>query len=76
VLAVLKTEAGSLSIPIVVLTTSSAEDDVQRCYALHANAYITKPVDYADLAEVIRQLTASFLGLITLPPNGPAGHPS
>jgi CheY-like chemotaxis protein len=74
VLAVLKTDAGSLSIPIVVLTTSSAEDDVQRCYALHANAYITKPVDYAGLAEVIRQLTASFLGLITLPPNGPAGH--
>ena len=52
----------------MVLTTSSAEEDVERCYALHANAFITKPVDFAGLAEAIRQLTASFLGLITLPP--------
>jgi len=44
------------------------EEDVERCYALHANAYITKPGDYTGLAEAIRQLTASFLGLITLPP--------
>ena len=68
VLAALKADAGSLSIPIVVLTTSSAEEDIERCYALHANAFITKPGDYAGLAEAIRQLTASFLGLITLPP--------
>lgn len=68
VLAALKADAGFLSIPIVVLTTSSAEEDVERCYALHANAYITKPGDYMGLAEAIRQLTASFLGLITLPP--------
>lgn len=68
VLAALKADAGFLSIPIVVLTTSSAEEDIERCYALHANAFITKPGDYAGLAEAIRQLTASFLGLITLPP--------
>ena len=68
VLAALKMDAGSLSIPIVVLTTSSAEEDVERCYALHANAYIIKPGEYTGLAEAIRQLTASFFGLITLPP--------
>ena len=53
----------------MVLTTSSAAEDVERCYALRANAYITKPGDYTGLAEAIRQLTASFLGLITLPPS-------
>ena len=68
VLAALKADAGFLSIPIVVLTTSSAEEDIERRYALHANAFITKPGDYAGLAEAIRQLTVSFLGLITLPP--------
>ena len=68
VLAALKADAGFLSIPIVVLTTSSTKEDVERCYALHANAFITKPVDFAGLAEAIRQLTASFLGLITLLP--------
>jgi len=68
VLAALKADAGFLSIPVVVLTTSSAEEDVERCYALHANAYITKPSDYTSLAEAIRQVAASFLGLITLPP--------
>jgi hypothetical protein len=59
-----------------VLSVVSDGVEALQYHELHANAYITKPVDYADLAEVIRQLTASFLGLITLPPNGPAGHPS
>jgi CheY-like chemotaxis protein len=67
VLAEVKTDADLLTIPVVVLTSSRSPGDVQRCYALHANAYVTKPKDFDGMSEVIRQITACFLDLIELP---------
>jgi CheY-like chemotaxis protein len=68
VLADLKSDPDYLSIPIVVLTTSQAPDDIERCYALHANAYIVKPSDFDGFAAVIQQIATCFLGLVSLPP--------
>ena len=68
VLAELKSDTEFLSIPIVVLTTSRAPNDIQQCYSLHANAYIIKPPDFDGYADVIKQVATCFLGLISLPP--------
>ncbi len=68
VLAELKGDTKFLSIPIVVLTTSRAPADIERCYSLHANAYIIKPPDFDGFADVIKQVAGCFLGLISLPP--------
>jgi two-component system response regulator len=68
VLADLKGDDEFLSIPIVVLTTSRAPNDIERCYSLHANAYIFKPPDFDGFAGVIQQVATCFLGLISLPP--------
>lgn len=67
VLADLKSDSDLLSIPVVVLTTSQAEEDIMRSYALHANAYISKPVDFDRFTEVIRQINRFFLMLVQLP---------
>lgn len=67
VLADLKSDAELLSIPVVVLTTSQAEEDILRSYALHANAYISKPVDFDRFIDVIRQIDKFFLTLVQLP---------
>jgi CheY-like chemotaxis protein len=55
-------------IPIVVLTTSEADEDVLRSYDLHANAYVTKPVDFDRFVEVIRQIDEFFISVVRLPP--------
>jgi CheY-like chemotaxis protein len=67
VLADVKSDADLLSIPVVVLTTSQAEEDILRSYALHANAYISKPVDFDRFNDVIRQIDKFFLTLVQLP---------
>ena len=67
VLADLKGDPKFLSIPIVMLTTSRAQRDIEQCYALHANAYIVKPYDFDGYADVIQQLAKCFLDLISLP---------
>jgi CheY-like chemotaxis protein len=67
VLAEMKTDADLLTIPVVVMTSSRSPNDIQRCYSLHANAYVTKPRDFDGMSEVIRQITACFLDLIELP---------
>lgn len=67
VLADLKGDPEFLSIPIVMLTTSRAQRDIEQCYALHANAYIVKPDDFDGYADVILQLARCFLDLISLP---------
>jgi CheY-like chemotaxis protein len=54
-------------IPVVVLTTSEAEEDVLRSYDLHANAYVTKPVDFERFVEVIRQIDEFFISVVRLP---------
>jgi CheY-like chemotaxis protein len=67
VLADLKSDIDLLSIPVVVLTTSQAEDDIMRSYSLHANAYISKPVDFDNFIGVIREINKFFLTLVQLP---------
>ena len=67
VLAELKEDAELRRIPVVVLTTSEAEEDVLRSYSLHANAYVTKPVDFARFIEVVRQIDEFFVTVVRLP---------
>lgn len=59
------------NIPVVVLTTSKSEEDVARSYGLHANCYITKPVDFTKFADVVRSISEFWFGIVTLPPSGP-----
>ena len=56
------------SIPVVVLTTSEADEDILRSYELHANAYVTKPVDFERFIAVIRQIDEFFVSVVKLPP--------
>src|SRR3984957_12853732 len=67
VLAELKQDPELLVIPVVMLTTSQAEEDILRSYKLHANAYVTKPVDFEGFITAIRQIDDFFLTLIQLP---------
>jgi CheY-like chemotaxis protein len=67
VLEAIKSDPELSSIPVVVLTTSEAEDDVLRSYSLHANAYVTKPVDFERFIEVVRQIDDFFVTVVRLP---------
>jgi CheY-like chemotaxis protein len=67
VLAEVKADAELRSIPVVVLTTSDAEEDILRSYRLHANAYVTKPVDFDRFIEVVRQIDDFFVTVVKLP---------
>ncbi|TWP45600.1 response regulator [Lentzea tibetensis] len=67
VLAEIKEDAELRSIPVVVLTTSEAEEDILRSYSLHANAYVTKPVDFERFIEVVRQIDDFFVTVVKLP---------
>jgi CheY-like chemotaxis protein len=67
VLEAIKSDPELSSIPVVVLTTSEAEDDVLHSYSLHANAYVTKPVDFERFIEVVRQIDDFFVTVVRLP---------
>lgn len=67
VLAAVKEDPGLKHIPVVVLTTSEAEEDVLRSYALHANAYVTKPVDFDRFIDVVQQIDDFFVSVVRLP---------
>ena len=67
VLAEVKADAELRHIPVVVLTTSDAEEDILRSYDLHANAYVTKPVDFERFVEVVRQIDDFFVTVVKLP---------
>jgi CheY-like chemotaxis protein len=56
------------TIPVIVLTTSEAEEDIVGAYKLHANAYITKPVDFEQFTRIVHQIDDFFIGLVKLPP--------
>jgi chemotaxis family two-component system response regulator Rcp1 len=66
VLATIKSDMALRTIPVVVLTTSDAERDVTQSYALHANAYITKPVDITQFVRVVRSLDDFWFGIVRL----------
>lgn len=70
VLAEIKADPELSIIPVIVLTTSEAEEDIVRSYSLHANAYITKPVDFERFAGVVHQIDEFFVGVVKLPRNG------
>jgi len=67
VLAAMKSDPELRRIPVVVLTTSEAEEDVLRSYSLHANAYVTKPVDFGRFIEVVRKIDDFFVSVVRLP---------
>jgi CheY-like chemotaxis protein len=67
VLQAIKSDPALASIPVVVLTTSEAEEDVLRSYSLHANAYVTKPVDFERFIDVVRQIDDFFVTVVRLP---------
>jgi CheY-like chemotaxis protein len=66
VLAELKADPELKVIPVVILTTSQAQQDVLRSYALHANAYVSKPVDFETFIEAIRQIDNFFVTVVKL----------
>jgi CheY-like chemotaxis protein len=67
VLEEIKSDPALSTIPVVVLTTSEAEEDIVRAYKLHANAYITKPVDFEQFTKIVHQIDDFFIGLVKLP---------
>ena len=71
VLADMKADASLKYIPVVILTTSQAEEDVLKAYGLHANCYVTKPVDFDSFISVIRSIREFWFTVVTLPPYAP-----
>jgi CheY-like chemotaxis protein len=67
VLAEIKADPNLRHIPVVVLTTSAADEDILRSYQLHANAYVTKPVDFENFIKAIRQIDHFFVSVVRLP---------
>lgn len=67
VLQEIKSDDSLRSIPVVVLTTSQAEEDILRSYNLYANAYVAKPVDFERFIDVIRQIDDFFVTVVKLP---------
>lgn len=67
VLAEIKKDEKLMTIPVVILTTSAAEEDIIRTYNLHANCYITKPVDFAQFINVVQSIENFWLTLVKLP---------
>ena len=73
VLADIKADESLTPIPLVVLTTSRADQDILRAYQLSANCYINKPVDFNQFLEVVRAIESFWLFVVTLPPGPKAG---
>jgi CheY-like chemotaxis protein len=67
VLEQIRSDPGLTHMPVVVLTTSSSEEDILRSYKLHANAYVTKPVDVYQFVAAVRQIDEFFLSVVRLP---------
>ena len=63
----IKADTNLRRIPVVVLTTSKAEEDIFRSYDLGANSYITKPVSFSDMVEVTRTITQYWFNIVELP---------
>jgi CheY-like chemotaxis protein len=67
VLREIKEDSNLKSIPVVILTTSTAEKDILRAYELHANAYITKPLDFDQFINVVGSIVNFWLEIVRLP---------
>lgn len=68
VLQEIRNDPDLTEIPVVVLTTSQNDEDVLKMYKLHANCYITKPIDFQEFTQVIRQIEDFWLQVVKLPP--------
>jgi len=68
VLAEMKADQNLRQIPVVILTTSQAEEDIVRSYDLNANCFISKPVDLAQLIKVVQAIEQFWFGVVQLPP--------
>ena len=68
VLEEIKSDESLRRIPVVVLTTSQLDEDILRSYQLHANAYVTKPVDFDQFIRAVRQIYEFFVSVVKLPP--------
>ncbi len=68
VLANVKSDPDLAKIPIIVLTSSTAEQDIEESYGLHANCYISKPVDFTEFIQAVRSLEGFWLKIVRLPP--------
>lgn len=71
ILADIKTDPALLAIPVIILTVSTAEEDIQGAYARHANCYLAKPLDFARFTETMARLQEFWLRLATLPLGAP-----
>ena len=69
VLAEIKTDPYLKRVPVVVLTSSGAEEDIVKSYGLHANCYIRKPLGLDQFIEVVRSIEGFWLAIVTLPPD-------
>jgi CheY-like chemotaxis protein len=69
VLSEIKKDPILQSIPVVVMTSSAAEEDIARSYALHANSYVTKPLDLDQFLKVVASIEHFWLSIVTLPPH-------
>ena len=69
VLTEIKTDQSLKLIPVVILSTSAAQEDIIQSYSLHANCYITKPVDFVQFTKVIRLIEEFWLAVVKLPVN-------
>jgi two-component system, chemotaxis family, response regulator Rcp1 len=67
VLAEIKSDVTLKNIPVVILTTSKSQDDINRAYGLHANCYISKPVDFDEFTQVVQRIQDFWFSLVTLP---------
>lgn len=68
VLAEIKDDENLKRIPVVIMTTSQAEEDVIKSYSLHANCYITKPLDFNQFIKVVQSIEEFWFTLVKLPP--------
>lgn len=68
VLAEIKADAALKRIPVVVLTTSQAEEDILKAYSLAANCYITKPVDFDQFVKIVQSIENFWFAIVKLPP--------
>jgi chemotaxis family two-component system response regulator Rcp1 len=74
VLAAIKTDPELQRIPVIVLTSSSADNDILKSYALNANGYIVKPVNFERLREVVASLESFWFSVVVLPTMAPKGE--
>jgi chemotaxis family two-component system response regulator Rcp1 len=70
VLREIKGDADLRVIPVVVLTTSKADEDIMRSYEQHVNSYITKPVDFAGFIRIVKSIQCFWFSVVVLPPSG------